>query len=530
MCPQTGPITPSANAELASALDELLKKQENKQWFYDNLSGVIRIPTEVYDDIPSPSTGDSRWDGFATLHKFFEERFPLIHSTLQVTKINTYALVIHWQGTDDSLKPILLTGHQDTVPVLEDTLDQWLHPPFSGDYDGTWIWGRGSCDDSGSTASLSAIETLLKIGFKPKRSIVLAYGIDEERGGEHGAGHIGPYLLDIYGKDGFALLVDEGGHYEEHDDVIIAFPNTAEKGKLNVQIEVTTLGGHSSVPPPHTGIGYLSSVITALEDHPFPVKLNRNGTYFEKLQCDAAYDESLPAHYRSLVAKAGHDDAALAEVQEYLIAQNPNFYKAKFGTSQAIDLISGGVKVNALPEHVSAVANHRIADWSSPEDVRARYLDVLTPVAKELNLTLEYFDRTAAPSYETTVASSGHIRLSDIFDDPLAPAPITPTFGSPAWELLAGTIQSTLGGAIREDKLIKPSVVGPELAIGNTDTAKYWDLTSNIFRYSHLGSGDAYNGAHTINEAIRAEGFLEKVRFYSRLILNADETQLLEGQ
>ena len=113
------------------------------------------------------------------------------------------------------------------------------------------------------------------------------------------------------------------------------------------------------------GIGYLSTLITALEDHPFPVKLNRNGTYFEKLQCDAAYDESLPAEYRSLVAKAGHDDAALAKVQEYLIAQNPNFYKAKFGTSQAIDLVSGGVKVNALPEHVYAVANHRIADWRS---------------------------------------------------------------------------------------------------------------------------------------------------------------------
>lgn len=29
--------------------------------------------------------------------------------------------------------------------------------------------------------------------------------------------------------------------------------------------------------------------------------------------------------------------------------------------------------------------------------------------------------------------------------------------------------------------------------------------------------------------AIKAEGYLEKVRFYSRFILNADETQLLDN-
>lgn len=127
-------------------------------------------------------------------------------------------------------------------------------------------------------------------------------------------------------------------------------------------LKVSLLAHRSQV---RQGIGYLSTLITTLEDHPFPFKLNRNGTYFEKLQCDAAYDESLPAEYRSLVAKAGHDDAALAEVQQYLIQLNPNLYKAKLGTTQAIDLISGGVKVNALPEHVSAVANHRIADWRS---------------------------------------------------------------------------------------------------------------------------------------------------------------------
>ena len=48
------------------------------------------------------------------------------------------------------------------------------------------------------------------------------------------------------------MLIDEGGQYFIHDDVVMAVPNVAEKGALNVQIEVATPGGHSSVPPVHT--------------------------------------------------------------------------------------------------------------------------------------------------------------------------------------------------------------------------------------------------------------------------------------
>ena len=60
----------------------------------------------------------------------------------------------HWQGSDASLKPILLTAHQgdnilrragvtklitfaDVVPVDPTTWDNWVNPPFSGYYDGT---------------------------------------------------------------------------------------------------------------------------------------------------------------------------------------------------------------------------------------------------------------------------------------------------------------------------------------------------------------------------------------------------------
>ena len=102
------------------------------------------------------------------------------------------------------------------------------------------------------------------------------------------------------------------------------------------------------------------------------MKLLRTGTYFRTLQCGAAFDDNLPKSYREIVRKAAHSDSALAELQEYILKQNPNLSAAKLGTTQAIDLIGGGVKVNALPEHVWAVANHRIADW--------RFVSVLYPL------------------------------------------------------------------------------------------------------------------------------------------------------
>ena len=73
--------------------------------------------------------------------------FSSSHQTLKLTKVNTYGLSFEWTGSNTSLKPILLTAHQDVVPVEPITVDKWKYPPYSGYYDGERIWGRGSLDD-----------------------------------------------------------------------------------------------------------------------------------------------------------------------------------------------------------------------------------------------------------------------------------------------------------------------------------------------------------------------------------------------
>jgi Gly-Xaa carboxypeptidase len=87
------------------------------------------------------------------------------------------------------------------VPVNPETTDKWKHPPYSGHFDGERIWGRGTADDkNGLIAILSvyspvfmfacpdfsdraAVEYLVSASFEPARTLVLAFGFDEEATG-----------------------------------------------------------------------------------------------------------------------------------------------------------------------------------------------------------------------------------------------------------------------------------------------------------------------------------------------------------
>lgn len=130
------------------------------------------------------------------------------------------------------------TAHQDTVPINPATLSKWTHPPLSGYYDGTYIWGRGA-SDCGNTliGTLEAATLLLEKDFVPTRTILFAFGFDEESKGLEGAGHIAPVLEERYGKDGIEFVVDEGGlGVGEMYGAGFASPSTSEKGHSFVHV------------------------------------------------------------------------------------------------------------------------------------------------------------------------------------------------------------------------------------------------------------------------------------------------------
>ena len=83
-------------------------------------------------------------------------------------------------------------------------------------------------------AILETLEILLSNGYEPKRSIVAAFGFDEESSGLISSSRIGKYLEKTYGKDSFYALIDEGRGLgiDALTGTIIAKPSTGEKVTL----------------------------------------------------------------------------------------------------------------------------------------------------------------------------------------------------------------------------------------------------------------------------------------------------------
>ncbi len=120
---------------------------------------------------------------FRLFNQFLEESYPLVHERLEHKVFNEFSHLFKWIGSDPSLKPIVLMGHHDVVPIA--SLRKWTVHPFTEGVKNDTIYGRGSMDDKGAVIGiLEATEQLLREDKRPSRTIYLSFGHDEEIGGE----------------------------------------------------------------------------------------------------------------------------------------------------------------------------------------------------------------------------------------------------------------------------------------------------------------------------------------------------------
>ncbi|KIW78846.1 hypothetical protein Z517_08685 [Fonsecaea pedrosoi CBS 271.37] len=497
-------------------VQQLFHTQSFQDAVATRLAESVRIPTVTYDGMGHVGE-DPRWEIFFQFSTYLKEAFPRVYEELTVETINQHGLLFTWAGSNSAMKPLLFMAHSDVVPAGESTSEEWTYPPYSGHYDGEYIWGRGSEDDkSNLIAMLTAIDCLLACDFVPDRTVIVSVGFDEEGGAEqsYGARCLAETLLERYGKDGIELIFDEGiAGIENRFGTDFALPATAEKGYIDVTVTVNVPGGHSSTPPDHTAIGFLAQIIRLIEDHPFQSQLVRNNPTLTYLRQAALYSKQMPEDLREAILGAQSSKRLL----EYMDSDRER--RAMIRTSTAVDVIQGGDKVNSLPENASVLVNHRIAIQDSVQAVKGHYIDLLAPWAQERGFKLHAFgekaqcenNKVTRPGNNT--ADCGDLTLSAHYE--LESSPVSCAEDA-RFRLLAGTIKGVFGNDV---------VVAPELLTGNTDTRYYWDLSSQIYRMSPWRASHDPRGTrmHTVDERMPIKGLMEMVHFYHEFIRVVDE-------
>ncbi|MBQ7741210.1 MAG: M20/M25/M40 family metallo-hydrolase [Eubacterium sp.] len=452
-------------------------EEVNIERYIDVLREAIRCKTVSNSD---ESLTD--WGEFEKMQGMFEEKYPLLHKTLTKEKVGRAGLIYTWKGSDTSLKPIALIGHQDVVPVQKEKLSDWTYPPFDAALEDGYIWGRGSTDMKNHVVGiLESVETLLEEGFEPKRSVIICLGYNEELLDTEFAA--APMISKTLEEKGIKLesVLDEGGAILDLDipHVIhnkLAGVGIAEKGYCDFEISVDAKGGHSAAPPKHSAVGELSKAILNLENHPFRAKI----TPEMKTIIDTATRNTT-----LLVRLVGSNLPMLLPALKPVLSRIPAVASV-MRTTTAVTMTQGSPQANVLPQKATATVNFRVLPGNNISDVEKH----IRRVVRNKNVEIKCLGGNE-------------------------PSIISPT-DTPTMDVISKICCG----------MFEMSPPAPFVVMGATDARHYQNVTDQIYRFSPFVMPiDILMLAHGTDERIPVDGLENGVKFFKRYIrmLSGDE-------
>jgi len=430
------------------------------------LSEAVRIATISTDGAPPAP------QALAAFHAFLERSFPRVHVALKREQVAGGSLFYTWEGSDPSAPALLLAAHQDVVPIDAGSETRWSHLPFAGVVRDGFIWGRGTLDDKGSLlAILEAVERLLASGHRPRQTVYLAFGHDEERGGT-GAMAMAAILEERGARLG--LVLDEGASVI--DGVIagvdppVAMIGVADKGYVSIEIVATGPGGHSSQPTADNPAVRVARAVTAITDSPMPA---RTGD-----AVDGLLDAIAPYTNGAMRVALANRWLTAPLIKRQLLASPTS--AAALRTTTAATIIQTGTKENVLPQRARAVVNHRILPGETIKTVLAH-------------------DRAAVDDAQVSLRP-----LPRGFD----PSPTVSKDGV-EYQRLASAIRDTFPEA----------VVAPGMVLAATDLRHYRGLAGSPLMFGPLVLGPKdLERIHGNDERIAIADYMRAIAFYERLI------------
>lgn len=218
----------------------------------------------------------------------------------------------------------------------------------------------------------------------------------------------------------------------------------------------------------------MSEIVVALESNPFEPRITRNSPVHESLVCLARYS---PYAFPELTNIIYHDDLKAAA---HFLAHQSRETQYFIQTSQAVDIIAGGQKINALPEFVTMGVNYRYASQDSIGGIQYRIVQLVDDVISNYDIRLEAFEDDE--DYAQYLAANGIPSQGEnarrlwepLYNGSLVLesrkksyiTPQSPTRGN-VWDTFAGTVRYTYA---HEASIVVPA---PGAMTGNTDTRHY---------------------------------------------------------
>lgn len=418
---------------------------------------------------------------FDALQGWMQERFPLVAARTARTRVAGQSLLMALPGTQSDLTPVVLMAHQDVVPVETGTESDWTHPPFSGvrapcgDEPGDCVWGRGTIDMKPVlVALLEATEQRLAAGWAPRRTILFAFGHDEEVGGSgaqamaaglEAQGTRAHWVLDE------GLLITDG--IVPGLEVPAALIGISEKGFMSVSLTAESTGGHSSMPPDQTAVGVVAAAVARLEANPFPAALDgAAAASFARLAPE------LPLGTRLAMANLWLLEPVV--VGQLTAKTSTN---ALLRTTQAATMFEGSAQDNVLPQRARAVVNLRV----HPRDT--------------LDGALERMRRVIADERVVVAAVAEGSLLSP-------PSPVSPV-DHEGYRAIEGALRGAY-----------PSVVvAPGLFIAASDARHFTGVSDAVYRFHPNWLKPSDQGRiHATNERVRVDNLAGYLRFYGRIL------------
>lgn len=416
---------------------------------------------------------------FEKLQDIMRSSYPAVMSVGSFELIG-HAVLITIPGTDPALRPSLYMSHQDVVPVVRGTEDNWTHGAFSGDIAEDSIWGRGTLDIKQMVFGiLEAVEALLRKGTRFRRTAYLAFGDDEET---LNLGALG--IAETLRERGVRLeyVLDEGGGLIEDGGVFGApgVPVTQidlmEKGYADLELTVESAGGHSSRPWGGSSLEHLARAITAIADRPFPPRCP--APLLQTFEALAPYIWEEPLH--TLVQDVHTNAEAIAA----WCMEQPELFSLVTTTVAPTMIEGGSAACNVLPQNMRAVINFRLNQGESAESLLAHCREAVRAADPDRPVRLRFLQA----------------------NDPSAIARAD------------GFGYSVLKTALGE---FYPQVVAvPSLTAGATDAHQYERICDTCLRCSPfmVEKSLARSGVHGTDEHIPIRSYLQGIRVLMRIM------------